>query len=95
MLRLRCATMRDARFAWACRCHYFKHEPYTMPGIPWEQFSLYFLHNLQHRLIAVDGSRSVAYLALLRQDYLSEAVQARIARYLDEPDSKPSPGAHT
>jgi diamine N-acetyltransferase len=27
--------------------------------------------------------RSVAYLALLRQDYLSDAVQARIARYLD------------
>ena len=27
--------------------------------------------------------RSVAYLALLRQEYLSDAVQARIARYLD------------
>jgi UDP-4-amino-4,6-dideoxy-N-acetyl-beta-L-altrosamine N-acetyltransferase len=27
--------------------------------------------------------RSVAYLALLRSDYLSDAVQARIARYLD------------
>jgi UDP-4-amino-4,6-dideoxy-N-acetyl-beta-L-altrosamine N-acetyltransferase len=27
--------------------------------------------------------RSVAYLALLRQEYLSDAVQARVARYLD------------